>query len=595
MAQNFTTDVSQWQGSDDFPIIEDDNNYREFSISDLEGNEIVSFNGGHIRTKNFDSRLVINEDEVANVEDSIEDSFSIQDKQGNTVLEVKNGIAKTKIPSPYCLDEMTTVGFSVCDEQGNVVLEVKSGQIKTREFDSSVLPKLENLVEQLILESNSRKLVRDVPMNRGVLNAYKKCQQLVNLKWTALSSVHDMYETPSTVYPRKMNSIPYSEVVNVDKFVGLNVSIDTFMTAAHNPYSLLYTEDLRNPNPTSDYGITYHNYDGVTYIGSYYGDVCNTFVLWCLGIKADFYSYVMKYLSEIGFFEKVYDNTAQGVELMDVLWEPGHCSLVSDIYRNKRGEVEKIYLSEQSGIIHTTIYTAASFQNRMDKNGGILYRYKYLYTNLDYMPSVFSPVEGENLPAPVYNDDICVFAGDKSSFVVGDIIYLNYIKNNYTQAQIYKESTGQDILIDTLQLDNSSSVHRLDITSLNLTYGKYKARLTNGINNSDYTYFEIIDTNTSYEKVGTDHKFYFSSSNGTPEWLSVCLINGRHKAVVQFTDEDRENGFVKFNVKDLSEAERLTGPESVDHATIDNMSLYFKVYFKGNYSTIPSNLISITL
>lgn len=365
------------------------------------------------------------------------------------------------------------------------------------------------------------------------------------------------------------------------------------MTAAHNPHSLLYTENLNGQNPTSDYGLHYEPYDGYTYVGSYYGDVCNTFVLYCLGIHAHYYINVMRYyLPKIGILEPVYGNTAADVELMDILWEPGHCSIISDIYRNDRGEVKKLYLSEDSGLIVSNLFSTEGLQERMNRNGGILFRYKYLYQNLDYKPSVYSPVEDEELPQPYYNNDICTFAGDKASFVTGNIIYLNYNKGDYADIEIFDIS---ETLINTLHLDSDASIHRCDLTSLNLTYGTYKARLTDGVNSSDYTYFEILDTSVSYEKVGDKHKFYFSSQNSTPDWLAVCVTNGEIVAVVQLNDEDRNNGYVMFNLKELSLEEYLTGPNSYHRWNIEDLDLYVRVYFEGEYGTPSSDLLSIEL
>lgn len=581
----------------------DDSEKADFEIADKEGNSIVSFKDGNIRTKYFDSSEVslengeiktLNFDSsvVPSTEDGEGEFLEIVDKSGNVGFIIpKNTISVEE-------DAEVSDNISIEDTNGNPILQIKNGHIITRNFDSRDLDVL--LCQHAITPEISSKenLIRDIPENRGVLNAYKKAQQLVNLKWTAISSVYDMFETSQTTYPRQMDSIAYSEVLNVDKYVGMNVSIYTFMTAAHNPYSLLYTEDLRKTGtvsgkqtPSSGYGFSYKNYDGDTYIGTYFGNVCNSFALWCVGIKANYYSFLFKWMSEVGKLEKVYDNTAQGVKLMDLLWEPGHVSIVTDIYRNDRGEVKKIFLSEHSGLIHTTEYTDVTFQNRMNNAGGVLYRYPELYKNLEYEPCVFSPVEGESFLPHVYNDDIVTFSGDKAPFVKGQIIYLNYNKGKYTEVEIVKDNE----VFTTLPLSADANNHRINLTDLNLDYGMYKARLTNGSEHSEYTEFEVIDTFISQQPEGNEHKITFSSNKGKVEWISICTSNGRHKAVYDITDEDINRGYAQFDIRALSEAQRLTGtnPEALDKRDIADIELFAKVYVKGVYGTISSQLIPI--
>ena len=104
--------------------------------------------------------------------------------------------------------------------------------------------------------------------------------------------------------------------------------------------------------------------------------------------------------------------------------------------------------------------------------------------------------EGEAPVSPTFNSDICVFKGDKCAFAEGETIRINFFDGEYTAMEIYKDNT----LIDTItELDMST--HYVDVTSMNLTYGKYKARMVKSDSSySDYTYWQIIDCNVSYDK-----------------------------------------------------------------------------------------------
>lgn len=579
----------------------EDSEKSEFEITDSEGNAIMIFKDGDFRTRNFDSSKIRIENGVIktssfdssyipHAENGDGDYLQIQDEKGNVGAVIP--------PRTISVAEDNEVNddISIEDEKGRSILQVRKGHIITRYFNSKDFEKVLSKIDKF--SESEEKLIRDIPENRGVTNAYKKAQQLINLKWTALSPVYDQYGKASDTYPRKMDSIPYSEILNTDKYVGTNVSIYTFMTAANNPHSLLYTEDLRKTGtvsgkatPSSGYGFTYENYDGTTYIGSYFGDVCNSFVLWCLGIKTNYYSFLFKWLAEVGKFEVLYDNTAQGVKLMDMLWEPGHVAFVTDIYRNDRGEIKRLFLSEHNGLIVTREYTAEGFQRRIDTNGGVLYRYKDLYKNLDYTPSVFSPVGDEVFLPFKYNNDIVTFAGDKAAFVMGQIIYLNYNKGKYTKVEIVKDGD----YLTSLTLPEDANSHRLNLTNMGLGYGMYKARLSNDNDFSEYTEFEVIDAVVSQQPVGNEHKIFFSSNKGNAEWISVCTNNGRHKAVYELTESDKKNGYAQFNIRALSEAQRLTGsdPDALDKRDIADMELFVKVFFSGEFGIIANKMIAI--
>lgn len=114
--------VGNWQGVDDKPtdgsnnlvksggvysrlnenkIVFDDDSEADLNIGDDEGNVIVEFSGGHIKTKNFDSR---------------------NGGSGNANVEATDD------------DSEADLNFS--DDEGNVILQLKGGHIKTKNFDS---------------------------------------------------------------------------------------------------------------------------------------------------------------------------------------------------------------------------------------------------------------------------------------------------------------------------------------------------------------------------------------------------------------------------------------------------------------------------
>lgn len=448
---------------------------------------------------------------------------------------------------------------------------------------------------------------RDIPANIGVLNMYKKACQMMNIPWTALNDLPAVGDSYTRDTEGQWLGFPYSSVKEYDKFIGFNVSPLTFMTAAHNPYSLLYTEDtfgaVRTGGATpgagavggvSGYGFTYHGIN----CGPYFGVVCNVFALHPLGFdNIPWNTAEWDYLERMGIFEKIYDQSATGVRLGDVIWEEGHGNLITDIIRDSRGYPTKIYWSESASPaegrnIVTNEYIPAEFNARIARgskstqmpNPGIIYRFKDIFKNIEYEPSPFVAVEGEDTPAAYsYNDDICTFAGDYACFFEGDAIYINYTKGNYTQMEIYKDN----VLLSTKNLDSDSSVHKLNLSGDNLGYGKYKARLTDGTNYSDYTYWEIVDCNVTYTDIdGDKKKVEFSSHNGTPLYIQFTYQSGKSRGIYALTKEDIAKGYAEVSPLEILNLQHTIGGNT---PAIFAENTYCKVFFKGDYGVVRNN------
>ena len=192
MAQNFTTDVTQWQGVDDEPTAGSDNlvksrgvdlklnnlaqelphtiiSYADLDVSDENNNIIARFNDGHIKTKKFDSSdihttkdkvglgnvdntsdlnkpISIPVQEALNSKVSKEDApgldkgngdLDIVDERGNILARYSNGVHKTKYPAPHTKNSNSISDLSFEDENGNIILQVFEGHLKTKNFDSS--------------------------------------------------------------------------------------------------------------------------------------------------------------------------------------------------------------------------------------------------------------------------------------------------------------------------------------------------------------------------------------------------------------------------------------------------------------------------
>lgn len=438
------------------------------------------------------------------------------------------------------------------------------------------LRRLRKIVENSQLAITNGDL-EDVPETRGVRQALRKIKQLTTIQWVPEAAVPNNvsnFAPGSTV-----TGIVYSSVKELSKFVGLEVSLRTFMTAVHNPYSLLYTENINATRTRSDYGVTYHGENG----NAYYGMVCSSLVLYGLGIDVNWKTAQFAYLCKSGVLEKIYDQSADGLKLCDVQWIPGHVRIVTGIRRNEYGDVTEVQLSEAFNTNMRVKWWTASEVNSWTND--IWYRYTELYKNLDYTPSPFVTVPGDpELPAYQYNDDICTFAGDYAAFAVGDMVYLTYTKGAYTSLEIYKD----DALIETIAL-SSIPEHKTDITSLMATngYGNYKARLTDGTNASEYCYWQMIDCNVSVTNNDGVLTVDFSSHNGKPHYCSIIDRSGVDLATYVFSDADKSLGQAVFNAHKVR-YEQYTTETFVETA-------YIIVLFKGEYGTVRNGWLDTGL
>lgn len=408
---------------------------------------------------------------------------------------------------------------------------------------------------------------------------FNRAQQLATIKWKAKNTIPTTSSATGISIGEHIG-IPYTSCMEVDKFVGWDVSLKTFMTSANNPYSLLYTEDL-NRN-TSGYGFTYHGNRGT--IGGYMGIVCNIFALYaaCLPIPYDTGNW--DYLRKIGVIKKLNEQDFKYVEIGDLVWEPGHGSIIVDIKKDNNKNVLSVKWAESVmdfPVINN--FTTAQANSRLARNHGIIYRINGINKYLFYERSPFVSVNEESTDSITYNNDICTFAGDYAAFRKGQIIYLNYNLEEvgiWDSIELYKNDT----LIDTLTIDVSA--HRIDLTSLNLDYGKYKARMKHDNDYSDYTYFEIIDTTVSLSYAGSNMNVAFSSANGNPDYIRLCKIDGGPICIIPLTEEDVSKGIVEFNPQFYISRQ---GYSAVPGGS------YLKVHFSGEYGCVTNEPILTNL
>lgn len=405
--------------------------------------------------------------------------------------------------------------------------------------DQSAIENDEQPIKNFVLLSDSglhRWIPNDLP-NYDV--ALRRIDYIQRLRYTPLAKVPDGYpasgqttNAANTYFfmPGQLAlSIPYSDVAGTRTYVPNNVSLRTFMTAALNRRSLLYTEELATN--TSKYGKTYKTGNR----RAYYGLVCCGFTGWVMGLDT-MYLAGQYGADNIPGLTSVTYNSVDDLRPLDLIWNDGHISIISDIWKDEFGKVKFVTWAEMSTpYIYRTPYTPEQFNTRMVDKAATIHRWDGWINLPEPEVSEYSQyLLGQTRKEPKWSGDIMCFAGDYAAFVEGDIIYLNARRNSvYTGVELYKD----DVLLqtiditglsaDTIVTPNDEDWVKVNLTTLNLTYGKYKARLTDGTNTTDYTYFEVIDITASATRVNSSSiTVAVSSNSGVPVSVEKVKDNG---------------------------------------------------------------------
>ncbi len=395
-------------------------------------------------------------------------------------------------------------------------------------------------------------LVEDVP-NTGTNNAIKRAYQMVCLTYIPQKSII-ANKTMRYKGGKEYQGLMYSSVKELHTYVGADVSFHTFMTALHNPRSVLYSENVSQP--------PYHG----TNCGAYYGTVCSGLVAYAFNLRV--YKKCLDYASS-DYFQLVDSPSIKNVQLADVIHSNSHVQLITRIKRDRRtGKAEEIEICEsvKSGC-RRLVMTGAQLEKKIAM-GKRLYRYKYL-DDVVYEPLTnFVALTGEKLSPFIYNDDICTSHGDRACFVVGDSVVLN-IGTGFNTLEIYK---------DSVLFSRQKFLGKEDIVVKGLPYGNYKARLVGVKGVSGFTSWKMIDVNV---EVDSRRKVVsFHSDNASPVYLDFASISGNRptKGVFEFSKEDIKKGSVNVSSYNVPKKKLKEG-------------IYVRVHFECDFGRVMNKPI----
>jgi hypothetical protein len=272
--------------------------------------------------------------------------------------------------------------------------------------------------------------IHDIPKSQGVINACKRARQMVELKWTPLSEVPCCYNVKTTEGNKQIDGyfrawrprkgIIYTGVRRHEKYVGFNISLETFVTAVANPNSVLYANNL-------------HGYG--KFASAYYGNVCSAFVSYALDLP---YMHTCAMFPKSRDFMEVDTCDLNGLQLCDILLNPRHVVMVTDILRDAYGNICKITVSESTppSCIATT-FTLEEVQNfYLERRHYKAYRYKGI-DNVRYTPSPYVPIEGDPIVEVEDSYTLMTNFGNKANYVRGvDTVELSVLEDGWETVSV---------------------------------------------------------------------------------------------------------------------------------------------------------------
>ena len=389
------------------------------------------------------------------------------------------------------------------------------------------------------------KLYHDIPKSKGVENALKRAHQMLDVTWvpvdrfpSGVSSAepagtprarHDFNYAPWK--PRK--GMVYSSSRREEKYVGYNISLETFMTALDNPQSVLYTR-------------SYHGDPEIPNMLSYYGIVCSCFGSYTCGFP---------YRTSGGAIIKDPDVTAvdysrlENLELCDLVIRNSskkggdHVAVITDIQRDVNGNVHVITVSESVLPLCVSVdYTPEQFRKYWLDGEYRIYRYARVHEQT-YEPSPYVYVEGDpDLEKPPVNTAFMSIFGNKANTRMDETVEFTVFEEKWETVEV----TLPDGAVQQLPIENGAAAYQPTCA------GYHVAVCRKGEETSQAVHFCVTDSTVSVsaDSVVSGGRLEFTFRNAAGDKPQLFLIN-RVQACTErkrrwFTEEEIAAG--KFTV-----------------------------------------------
>lgn len=335
-------------------------------------------------------------------------------------------------------------------------------------------------------------LTYDQPRSRGVENALNRARHMLGIRWTPRMEVDIEKPAPSAgsyLFATRNGKeaqnaapipIPYSSARMHDGLVGVDISIDTFVSAVQNPASIVYTRNI-------------HDFDDDAFLCTIrngyfaYGTVCSAFVDYALDLPIHRCTHEWGSAPE---FCEILAPTADKLALCDTLVTTrpdghtgGHVRMVTGIARNEQQRVCMVEISEGRTVYPASGWYSAAEINKVFEEGGKrerLFRYRYLDSVAPHAPLMAAA-----------NPELMLNRGSFSNYHAGEPVEFNICCEAETLV-IEGEDTCHEIplkdLAPTMIQGNAYQIY----STVNLKSGRYAAHCVQGARKTAAVYFNVV-------------------------------------------------------------------------------------------------------
>ena len=383
----------------------------------------------------------------------------------------------------------------------------------------------------------------------GGFNATMRAKQIAEMEYTPVADMEKQVNgyanyrhTEIVKAGTPLKGVLYSSSQHAGGQIGTDVSLYTFLSAARNPNSKVYT------------------YKGIDYNGFlWYGSVCTGLVCHALGIPEKLpTTYFMKDLYK-GFREV----DAYNVRIGDVMAKAGHVRLVTMVEKDAYGRITSVEITESThSFARTVVKPWKTYIDEINNGGYHIVRYDKL-KDVEYTPDGCVILDGETTTPPTFPDILSDY-GDKCVIHEGDDIAFTVMDSTgYNSIEIYKDGE----LVDTRDTATDFTLERV-------SPGKYEVKLVGSVKTSS-CYFIAIDCLASYEENNVTFESTYGvlqsvTSHKTQEINSNGIYSGQTAAFgAMVLDNPAGSGTV-----DVSYVFEHAGGQNI--TTGDYLCLHFK-------------------
>jgi len=360
------------------------------------------------------------------------------------------------------------------------------------------------------------------------------------------------YFEPGVVY----RGVPYSNGGDEGRYIGFDIFLKTFLAAAENPESILYTRDLRGQRRNS---------------AGYYGVVCSAFTSYALqtGTMLPSRAHIAPFREGV---ERVEPQSAQSAAVGDIVWMSGHVEVVTAVERDAGGRVVLVRVEDSTPpTTRTRDLDPETFEAYLASREASLHRITDFdaWRSAGWAPGLLFPDYAEDSATPSINRVLLLDRGDWVPYRLGEPVQFNVMdRDGEGVRSLVIRREGE--VVETIPLDGPGIIERIFDDC-----GDYTASclMADG-STSQACEFSVcgLESHPPREQVpaGEDWKVDFAAEN-----MRVILVriegggvrdeSYASPRIVWLTDEDRRRGDVRIPGETITERSKVAFSVEGEH------------------------------